>query len=275
MSDERILENKEEKVKELTFFDHLEELRWHLFRSVLVILLFGIVAFIFKRVIFDIIILSPKEPDFYTNVMLCRLGDIIGKDILCINTNPVQIINITMAGQFLTHIKISLLAGFFASFPYVIYETWRFIKPALYKSEKKIAGRTVVYISLLFFFGVLLGYFLIVPLSMNFLSNYSVSDSIVNNINLSSYISNLSSICFASGIVFELPIVTYFLSKLGILTPQIMRQYRRHAFIGILILSAILTPPDIMSQVLIALPLVILYEFSIRISRNVIRKKQE
>ncbi|MBT4967895.1 MAG: twin-arginine translocase subunit TatC, partial [Bacteroidetes bacterium] len=226
-----------EEVKEMNFFDHLEELRWHLFRSVVVVLFFAIVAFLFKRIVFEVIILGPKDPSFITNELLCRLGNSLGKDILCINSFPLEIINTTMAGQFLTHIRISMIGGFLISFPYVIYEVWRFVRPALYNKEQKAAGYSVLAINLLFFIGVLIGYFLIVPLSINFLGRYNVSNSVNNLINLSSYISNISSICFAAGIVFELPVLTFFLSKIGVVTPQFMRKYRKHAFVVILILS--------------------------------------
>jgi sec-independent protein translocase protein TatC len=261
--------------KEMSFFDHLEELRWHLFRSVVVVLVFAITAFLFKRIVFEVIIMGPKDPGFITNDLLCRLGHHLQKDILCINAFPLEIINTSMTGQFLTHIRISMIGGFILAFPYIIFEIWKFVKPALYSQEKKSAGYSVLAVNLLFFLGVLIGYFLIVPLSINFLGKYNVSQNVNNLINLTSYISNISSICFAAGIVFELPVLTYFLSKIGVITPQFMRKYRRHSFIVILILSSILTPPDVMSQMLIALPLVLLYEFSIGISKRVVNKKQK
>ncbi|MBL6964000.1 MAG: twin-arginine translocase subunit TatC [Bacteroidetes bacterium] len=263
------------KVKEMGFFDHLEELRWHLFRSVIVILVFAIVAFLFKRIVFEVIILGPKDPSFITNDLLCRLGQSMGKSILCINSFTLEIINTTMAGQFLMHIRISMIAGFLIAFPYIIFEFWKFVRPALYNTEQKAASFTIFAVNILFFVGVLVGYFIIAPLSINFLGKYNVSNSVNNMINLSSYISNISSICFAAGIVFELPVLTYFLSKLGIVTPQFMRRYRKHAFVVILILSSILTPPDVMSQILIAFPLILLYEVSIRISKSVINNKSK
>jgi len=258
--------------KEMSFFDHLEELRWHLFRSALVLLIFTVGAFLIKKFLFDVVILSPRGPDFLTNRLLCQLGDYLNKSILCINQNELHIININVAGQFLTHMRISLIAGAIAAFPYIITELWIFIKPALYHNERKVAFHTVLFVSLLFFVGVVTGYYLVVPLSLNFLANYSISSDVYNTISLNSYISYISSICFASGLLFELPVLSYFLTRFGLLTPQFMKSYRRHAYIVILIVSAIITPPDIFSQVLIALPLFLLYEISINLSSSVMKK---
>jgi len=260
--------------KEMTFFEHLEELRWHLFRSVIVLFIFTAVAFVFKSFVFDIIILGPKEPWFITNRFFCHLAEVFDKSVLCINSKPLQIININMAGQFTTHIRISFLVGFMAGVPYLMLELWRFIKPALYSNERKVGNLTVLAVNLLFYAGVLLGYYLICPLSIDFLNSYTVSESISNTINLNSYITNLSSICFATGIVFELPVLAYFFSKIGLLSPQFMREYRKHAIIIILIAAAILTPPDIMSMMLVAIPLYLLYEVSIYISASVVKNKK-
>ncbi len=268
---ERVLENP----KEMSFFDHLEEFRWHLFRSVIAVMLAAIVAFFFKDFIFNNVILMPKEPEFISNRLMCRLADLLNKSILCINQNPVDIINIKITGQFVTHITISFIAGFLIAFPYVVYQIWTFIRPGLYKTEKKTSSKAIFAISILFILGVCLGYFVIVPLSLNFLSNYVVSGSVENKINLNSYMTTMSSICFAAGIVFELPVLTYFLTRVGALTPHFMRQYRKHAIVVILILSAVLTPPDLMSQMLIGFPLYLLYELSIRISTRVLRKMAE
>jgi len=178
-----------------------------------------------------------------------------------------------MPGQFTTHIWVSFIAGLIIGMPYVLWEFWKFIKPALYDSEKKVARGVVFYSSILFFIGVLFGYYIIAPLSINFLGSYQVSETINNTINLSSYISTVSLIVLACGFIFELPIIVYFLTKVGLLTPKIMRTYRRHALVATLILSAVITPPDISSQILVAIPIVILYEFSIRISALVIKKQ--
>lgn len=265
-------ENNYKKIaneNEMTFFDHLEELRWNLFRAAIAIFVGAVAAFFFKDFIFNTILLSPKNPDFVTNKILCDLAVKLDKSILCINQNPVDIINLKITGQFVIHITISLIAGVLIAFPYVIFEIWRFIKPALYQEEKKSSRMIVFFVSLLFFLGVLLGYYIIVPVSLNFLSNYSVSEFVNNQISLNSYISTISMICFAAGIIFELPVFTFFLTKAGLVTPQFMKSYRKHAVVVILILSSIITPPDVMSQLLIAIPLYILYEISIGISKRV------
>ncbi len=276
MTRERDEENRVlEDPREMSFFDHLEEFRIHLFRSVVAVVIASIVMFFFKDFIFNNVILAPKEPWFITNRLLCRLADILGNDILCINQNPVDIINIKITGQFVIHLTISFTAGFLVAFPYVVYQMWQFIKPGLYRNEKRLSQKVIFSVSILFLLGVMLGYFIIVPLSINFLSNYIVSDVVENKISLNSYISTISSICLAGGVVFELPVLAYFLTRLGLLTPHAMKRYRKHAVVVILALSAILTPPDLMSQLLIAFPLYLLYELSIKISERVLRKMAE
>ena len=267
-------DEKEQHEAEMGFLDHLEVLRWHLIRSISAIIIFAIVAFIFYQFIFDTIILAPKTPDFFTNKLLCEFGNFINIKTLCINSEPFQIININMAGQFSTHIMVSLVAGFLIAFPYVFWEIWRFIKPALYNNEQKHTQGAVFFSSSLFFLGVLFGYYLIVPLSVHFLGGYNISNQVLNQINLGSYISTITSIVLAAGIIFELPIVIYFLSKAGLITPAILKKYRRHSLVVILALSAIITPPDVFSQVLVALPLVILYEIGIKISKRIYAKDE-
>ncbi|MEZ5104903.1 MAG: twin-arginine translocase subunit TatC [Draconibacterium sp.] len=260
---------------EMSFLEHLEELRWHIIRSALVIVIFAIVAFIFKGFIFDTIILKPKTPEFWTNRMLAKLGDLVGTESLKINQKPLSLISIKMADQFMMHIMTSIIAGLILASPVVFYEFWRFIKPALYDKEKKYASGAVFFTSFLFMLGVLFGYFLIVPLSIHFLGSYSVSDQVTNQINTRSYIGTVTTISLASGVVFLLPIFSYFLSKVGILTPKFMKTYRRHAYVLMLLLSAIITPPDVFSQVMVCIPLVFLYEIGIIISKNVVKKREK
>jgi len=260
---------------EMSFLEHLEELRWHIIRSVLLIVIFAVVAFIMKDFIFDTVIFKPKTPEFFTNRMMAKLGELVGSDALKINQAPLKLIALKMADQFMLHIMVSIIAGFLIASPFVFFEIWRFIKPALYDKEKKHASGAVFYTSFLFMLGILFGYFLIVPLSIHFLSSYSVSDEVVNQINTRSYIGTVTSISLASGVVFLLPIFSYFLSKVGILTPQFMRTYRKHSYVVMLLLSAIITPPDIFSQIMVAIPLVFLYEISIFISRSVVKKREK
>ncbi len=276
-------QNLNEQV-EMTFLDHLEVLRWHLMRAVLAVVLLAIVVFLFSDYIFEEIIFAPKEAGFWTNRMLCEAGALMSKGLawlsitvsptlLCINTEPLEIYNINMAGQFSTHIRISLLLGLVLAFPYVFWEMWRFIKPALYDKEVKHSRGAIFYTSGLFMAGVLFGYYLITPLTIHFLGSYQVSSSVANEINLNSYISTLSSVVLAAGIVFELPVMVYFLAKIGLVSAEFLRKYRRHSIIVILLLSAIITPPDVFSQLLVGIPLVILYEVSIKITRRIERKR--
>ncbi|MCB9187081.1 MAG: twin-arginine translocase subunit TatC [Flavobacteriales bacterium] len=261
---------------EMSFLEHLEVLRWHLVRAVSSIFVFAVVAFIAKGFIFDTILLGPKNADFWTYRKLCELSERFGlSDLLCITDIPFELINISMAGQFTTHIVVSIIAGFIISFPYIVFETWRFIKPGLYEGERKYATGMVFYTSLLFILGVLFGYYIIAPLSVNFLGSYRVSELVVNQIDLNSYFSTIATLVLASGVVFELPILMYFLTKIGVVTPDSLRQYRRHAVVGTLILAAVITPPDVSSQILVFFPLMFLYEVSILVSAFVLRSSEK
>lgn len=257
----------------MTFLQHLEELRWHLMRSVIAILIVSISAFLLSDFIFGTIILEPKTPEFWTNRMLGQLADFVGIEALRINNNDLNIISIKMAGQFLTHIKISFYVGIIVAFPYIVFEFWRFIKPALNKKETRHARGGVILSSILFFIGVGFAYYLILPLSIHFLGGYNVDASVVNQISIGSYIQTISSILFSGGITFELPIIIYFLSKIGLVTPELMRKYWRHSIIIMLALSAIITPPDIFSQIMVCVPLITLYAVSIRISKSVVKSQ--
>ena len=264
-----------DKDKEMSFLDHLEVFRWHLIRAAIAILLFTIIAFIYKDIVFDVILLGPKRTDFLTYRILCEISQYLGLgDTLCLRDSPFSLMNISMSGQFSTHITTSIFAGFIIAFPYVLWEIWRFISPALHSNENSMAKGVVFFSSILFLIGILFGYYVIAPLSINFLGSYQVSSSVANQINLSSFVSTVTTVSFANGIIFELPILVYFLTKIGLLTPDFMRVYRKHSMVVILILSAIITPPDITSQVLVSLPLIILYEFSIKISERVIKNQE-
>jgi sec-independent protein translocase protein TatC len=267
---------------EMSFLEHLEELRWHIIRSIVAILIFMIVAFIFKNIIFDKIILAPKNSGFITNRLLCEFGRFISQlihssnpDMLCINTKPFNMINIKMSGQLTTHIAVSMVAGLILAFPVIIGEFWKFFRPALHVNEAKHARGAVLASTLLFFTGVLFGYFMLAPLSIHFLTSYKISADVVNQINVRSYIGTVSSICLATGLVFELPIIAFFLTKIGIITPNFMRKYRKHSIVVIFVVAAIITPPDIFSQALVAIPLLLLYEVSIMISARVVKKKEK
>lgn len=263
------------KENNMTFLQHLEELRWHLIRSAAAVLIVAIAAFLMSDFVFGTIILEPKTPEFWSNRMLANLADLTGVEALRINRNNLDIISIKMAGQFLTHLKISAYAGLIVAFPYIVFEFWRFIQPALNRKEKIHARGGVFFSSILFFIGVTFAYYLILPLSIHFLGSYNVDPSVTNQINIGSYIQTVSSILFSGGIAFELPIVVYFLSRIGLVTPEGMRKYWRHAIIAMLALSAIITPPDIFSQIMVCVPLIVLYAVSIRISKHVVKGQQE
>lgn len=258
--------------KEMTFLDHLEELRWHLIRSVIAIFIFSIAAFVSVDFVFNTIILGPARSDFWTFRMLCKLGELINSTAICIEDIPFKIQSRQMTGQFTMHITSSFVIGIIIAFPYVFWEFWRFVSPGLHMTERSVSRGAVFSVSFLFLMGVLFGYYIMAPLSVNFLANYQVSEMIYNEFDITSYVGTISTLVLGSGLLFQLPIVVYFLSKVGVVTPELMRVYRKHAIVVILVLGAILTPPDPLSQILIAFPLFGLYEFSIFISRSVHRR---
>ena len=267
---------KKSNIQEMSFLDHLEDLRWHLIRSVFAILIAASIAFISKDFIFNDVLFGPKNIDFFTYDLLCKISKSIGLDeSFCINEMPFTIQSRTMSGQFSAHIWISITAGFIISFPYVIYQFWSFISPGLYQNEKKSARGFIFISSLLFFIGVLFGYYIVTPLSINFLGSYIVSNEITNEFDLDSYVGLIRASVIASGLIFELPIIIYFLTKIGLVTPEIMVKYRKFALVIVLVLSAIITPPDIASQIIVAIPIVILYQISIYISKIVLRKEKK
>ncbi|HRG57462.1 MAG TPA: twin-arginine translocase subunit TatC [Bacteroidia bacterium] len=261
----------------MSFLEHLEALRWHLMRAVIAVLVLAIFLFFYREIVFDHFLFAPKHPDFWTYRMLCFLSDYLDMgDALCIKELPFELINTELSGQFTMHIWVSFVAGFILAAPYVLWEIWRFIKPALHEKERKYSRGVVFFSSILFFAGVLFGYYVIVPLSINFLGSYQVSADVKNMIAMDSFVSTVTTITFASGIVFELPIVIYFLTQIGLMTPQFMRTYRKHAMVIILIVAAVITPsPDVTSQLLVAFPLYLLYELSIFVSMYVVKKAEK
>ena len=268
--------NNSEKA-EMSFLEHLEALRWHLMRAVIAVLTLAIILFFYREIVFDNFLFAPKHPDFWTYRMLCLLSDYLDMgDALCIRELPFELINTELSGQFTMHIWVSFVAGFILAAPYVLWEIWRFIKPALHEKERKYSKGVVFFSTLLFFAGVLFGYYVIVPLSINFLGSYQVSADVKNMIAMDSFVSTVTTITFASGIVFELPIVIYFLTHIGLMTPQFMRTYRKHAMVIILIVAAVITPsPDVTSQLLVAFPLYLLYELSIFVCMYVVKKAEK
>jgi sec-independent protein translocase protein TatC len=238
-------------------------------------MVFAIVAFLSKDLIWDTIILGPSKPDFWTYRTICELGKKIGSEVFCIDELPFIIQSRQMTGQFTMHILSSVVIGLLCAFPYTFWEMWRFIKPGLYDTERSLSRGATFFVSLLFLSGVLFGYFIVTPLAVNFLGNYQVADSILNEFDIISYVSTVATLVLVCGLMFQLPMVVLFLTKAGLVTPELMRTYRKHAIVVILVASAILTPPDVVSQVLIAFPLVFLYQISIFISKMVIRNQEK
>jgi sec-independent protein translocase protein TatC len=262
--------------KEMTFWDHLEDLRGALFRSVIAVFVIGITAFIFKKIIFDYVILAPKNNDFITFRLLCKLGKMLSTDSFCFDTTSINLINIDLAGQFMSHMMVSIIVGLVVAIPYIIWELWRFIKPGLTEHERKNTRGAVFIISMLFLTGVVFSYFLVVPLMINFLGNYQVSAEVTNQISLTSYTSSITMMTLIMGLIFEFPILVIFLTKIGILTPSLLKRYRKHTAVIILIISGLITPsPDIFSQLIVAVPLYCLYEISLSISSRMYRNKEK
>lgn len=269
-----LLKKKSKKINtdtgdEMTFWEHLTELRKRLFRMLLAWFVMTVVAFVYSRFIFDKILLAPKEPDFITYKWLCQLGKLIHADSLCLPPMSLSIINLNLSGQFMTDMTVSMFAGLILGSPFIIYQLWQFIMPALYDKERRYARRAVFIMSFLFILGVLFSYYLMVPWTLNFLGTYQVSSMVVNQISLSSYISTVTSTILGVGVVFELPVVVYVLAKIGIITPALLKNNRKYAFVIILIVAAIITPPDVFSQLIVTVPLYALYEISVLVAVRV------
>jgi len=263
-------------IKEMSFLDHLEELRWLLVRSTIAILVCAVVAFFFSDFIFSEIIFGPKSPDFVTYQFFCELGKQFDMaDTMCITEINLPIQNREMGGQFSMHMWTSITVGFIFSFPFILWEIWKFISPALYDNEKKYAISFIIVSSILFFLGVLFGYYLIAPLSVQFFASYILSPEISNAIDIDSYVSLMKTSAIASGLLFELPIIIYFLTKIGLVNPTFLRKYRKYTLVIVLIVAAIITPPDVISQVIVTIPIMILYEVSILISAIVVKNQEK
>lgn len=276
MSLDQDFENEEEEGegKEMSFISHLEELRWHVIRAGASILVFAILAFVYIKELYHYVIIAPSRSDFWTYKMLCKLSVIVGYEDLCIKALNFKLQAIGMGDQFTMSMTSSVIAGLVFAFPYAFWEVWRFIKPGLKPSERRSARGAVFYVTFLFFSGVLFGYYVVTPLAINFLANFTLDPSIINEFSISSYISLVATLTLACGVAFQLPIVVFVLSKIGILTPAFMKEYRKHSMIVILIVAAVITPsPDIYSQILVAIPLFLLYEVSIMVSGKVEREK--
>ncbi len=260
--------------KEMTFLDHLEELRWHIIRAAGAVLVFTIIAFIFIEEIFDKILLGPTRSDFWTYRQMCKLADFSGYSDLCVKNLTFSLQALNLSDQFTMSLTSSFFVGLSFAFPYAFWEVWRFIRPGLRPAEKQAARGGVFFVSLLFALGVLFGYYIVTPLAINFLANYQLSPQIKNNIDFTSILSVVITLALGCGLIFQMPIISFVLSKVGIVTPAFLRSYRKHAWVVILIVAGIITPsPDLYSQILVAMPLTLLYEVSIWVSGRVMRAK--
>ena len=268
-------ENESSEGQEMGFFDHIDELRKYIIRSVLAVIICSVVVFLNKSLLFDTILFGPVHTDFWTYAQMCKLSLwLTGSDAYCIKDMGFVLSNIDITGQFTQHLFIAFIGGIVISFPFVLYQFWAFIKPALASKEIRYAKGLVFFSSSLFFIGILFGYFISSPLSISFLGSYKVSEMVSNEINLSSYVSFLATLTFATGLIFEMPILVYFLAKIGIIGSGLMRKYRRYALVVILIVAGVLTPsPDMASQIMMALPLYALYEISILVAKGVEKNK--
>jgi len=259
--------------QELTFWDHLDVLRFSLMRSLIAVIIIAIVAFYFTSFIYDVVILGPKSPDFISNRLFCKLSQLVNIQSLCINQQDIDLNNFEMAGQFTNNLLIVFVSGFIIAMPYVLTEMWLFVRPALTLKERKGTRGFVFITTLLFLVGISFGYFIVAPLAVNFLLNWSISPDIHNTIRLGSYIRTVVMTSLSAGLVFELPVLIYFMARAGLVTKLLLREYRKHAIVAFFILSAIITPPDMISQFLVAIPLIGLYEISIIITGRVERRR--
>ncbi len=263
----------EEEKKEMSFFDHLEELRWRLLRSVIAIVFFGVFTFIFKDFIFNEIIFGPTKSDFISYKYWCLLIQKLNlSESLCLGNFTFSIQNTEIAGQFMVHLKIAMALGLIMAFPYLFWELWRFITPGLHDQELKASRKAILASAVLFFIGILFGYLIITPFSLDFLSNYTVSEVVNNQYTITNYIDFLTTLVLINGIMFQLPMAVFLLAKIGIVTAELMIEYWRYAFVACMLLSAIITPPDIASMVMVGVPFFGLYLLSILVAKSVNKK---
>lgn len=272
---ERFLQKRGGANASMSMIEHVEALRWHIVRSFVVILIGAIVAFINIDFVFDKIIIGPARSDFIAYEWFCKLGNIFKIEELCMEGVDLQFQNTQLAGQFLLSLSVSLFVGFIIAFPYVFWEFWRFLRPALKESEAKMASGIVFWSSLLFLLGVLFSYFIVTPFTIGFFSTYELSPQFKNIITIKNYYDTLFDLILGIGLVFQLPIVVYFLTKVGIITPQLMRSKRKYAFVIIMFVAAVITPPDVFSMVMVWLPMLLLYEVSILLSVRVYKARQK
>jgi len=262
--------------KEMSFLDHLEELRWHLIRSFFAILIVAVIIGININFIFDTILLAHLKPNFPTYDFFCNALATVGFESGFCNISLDQTLqSVNPTQQLMTAIWSSLILGFIVAFPYIIWELWKFISPGLLENERKYSKGFIFSTSTLFFLGVVFSYFVIIPLSVYFFYNFQISDKVQNIFKIDAYISLVNNTLIGVALFFELPVIIYFLSKIGLITPEFLKKYRKHALVLVLILSAVITPPDVASQIIVAVPIMLLYEIGIYVSKFVIKKQNQ
>jgi sec-independent protein translocase protein TatC len=252
----------------MPFLNHLEELRWRLVRAAVAILIVGTVIWFYQETIINVVFLSMAKKEFITFRIMCQFFGV------CITEIPIKFQSMTVSGQFSYALMMSFLGGIVVTFPYLFYQIWAFVKPGLKFKEKNLARGIVFYVSLLFFLGIIFGYYIVAPLSIQFFGSYQMSSKIENIFTVNSYMSTILSTVFYCGLFFLLPVVTYLLTKIGLFDSAFLKKYRKHAIVIILILAAIITPPDVISQIIVSIPILILYEIGIVVSKRVEKQKK-
>ena len=263
--------------KEMSFLGHLEELRWHLVRSASAIFILAIIFFVFAEYVYTHFLLAHIKPDFVTYRVFCDFFNLFGlESAFCdINFADKKLQSIKVTSQLMNSIWSSIILGIIIAFPYILWEIWRFVAPGLTDNEVKRSRGFILIASFLFFLGVLFSFYVIAPISIHFLYNYQITDAIENSFTLESHIGLVTNMLLGVSILFELPVLIFFLTKIGLITPEFLKKYRKHALVVVLILAAIITPPDVMSQIIVAIPILILYEIGIKVSKRVIKKQQK
>lgn len=262
--------------KEMSFLGHLEELRWHLVRSAAAIIILAVVFFVYSEQVYDYFLLAHIQPDFITYQVFCDFFNFFGldSDFCHVTFSDKKLQSIEVTSQLMNSLWSSIILGIIVAFPYLLWEIWRFVSPGLTEKEIKSSRGFIFIASLLFFIGVWFSFYVIAPISIHFLYNFQISDNIVNSFTLQSHISLVTNLLIGVSIIFELPVVIYFLTKIGLLTPQFLRKYRKHSLVLVLIIAAIITPPDIASQIIVTIPIMILYEVGILVSQRVIKNQE-
>lgn len=259
---------------EMSFIDHLEVLRGHLFRSVVAIAAGAIVFIVYNEFFVRKVIMGPTHADFPTYKWLCKIGHLIGLgEAMCMKDIDLKMQSTSVSGQFSMYFTLIFVGGIIVAFPYIFWEFWRFIKPALTKKELSKTRGVIFWVSFLFFLGIFFGYFVIAPYTVNFFANFQLDDNIENRWTITSYIDTLVPLILGTGLAFQLPLVMFFLAKVGLMSPDFLRRNRKYAIVVILILAGIITPPDVISQVICTIPLMLLYEISIWLTVKVQKEK--